>query len=103
MTKLQDRLSDSQNILRLQLTETEVGLFIRDNVCANCQGDLLTKHAPQRTWLIVCPKCGQVPIGGYIPRYQGTKIEQDKANTLMDLGTAKEPREEDTILNELGF
>ncbi len=90
------------NLLQLELDEQQIGVFVRDHVCA-CGADLLPKLSPHRMWSAECPNCGQIAETGYQKRSQAEHNKSRVLATLGDLKPKRDPRDPDTVLKELGF
>ena len=92
------------NILApLTFVEGEIGLFIRDNSCGLCGGHLFTKHAPGRKYTAHCPEHGVVMSHTHTSKYKADKAKQGVIDGKHELRDDPEPRDEETILRELGF
>ena len=97
-----DLLKD--NILDpLTFVEGEIDQFIRDNSCGLCGGHLYAKHAPGRKYTAHCPEHGIMMGHSSVSKYKADKAKQGEIDGKHELRDDPKPRDEESILKELGF
>lgn len=87
----------------LTFEEGEIDQFVRDNSCGFCGGHLFAKHAPGRKYTAHCPEHGVMRGHSSVSKYKSTKAKQHEQEGKRELREDAEPRDEETILKELGF
>ena len=94
----------SGNILEpIAFVEGEIDLFIRGNSCGLCGGHLYAKHAPGRKYTAHCPEHGVMRGHTSVSKHKAAKAKQGVIDGKHELREIDEPRDEETILKELGF
>ena len=63
----------------------EAALFVRDYVCADCQGHLTLFFGPGRTWKAKCLRHGWIMAHNYMSARDAERSEQQIANIQMEL------------------
>ena len=102
VSELESRLKG--NLLSpLTFSEGEIDKFIRDNRCGLCGGHLLSKHTDNRQWIAYCYKHGDIREHNYVTTYKADKVKQSVIDGRHELKPESKLRDEQTILEELGF
>ncbi len=84
---------------------------ISRRVCARCYGDLVKTMADDRTWGLICPKCGDTWHGATVSRRYAERLGQQAMNEYLEvrhnpalrdvLGIERSSEAE--IMKDLGF
>jgi len=96
-------LFDGNILTPLSFVENEIDIFVRDNSCGLCGGHLYAKHAPDRKYTAHCPEHGVVMEHTKTSKYNAEKTKQGVIDGKHELRESDEPRDEETILKELGI
>jgi hypothetical protein len=63
----------------------EAALFVRDNVCSECQGHLVLFPAPGRKWQAKCPEHGWIMAHNYMSKADALRRDQQIRSIQMDI------------------
>jgi hypothetical protein len=88
-----------------------IEIFLRDNVCARCYGELAKQPAENRLWDAHCPACGTAWSGATIRRSTAEKRGQQALSELREVKgnmpdlfpNPNHGKTANQILSELGF
>jgi len=102
LNSLEERLKG--NILDpLTFEEGEIDVFTRDFRCGICGGHLLGKHTDDRKYTAFCHKHGVIMDHNHVTAYKAEQAKQSATDGKHELRKPMKPRDEETILAELGF
>ena len=93
-------------IAPLEFTDGEASVFIRDNVCAICLGELIAQpsQAEGRTWNVVCVDEGSIMYAhSFVSRGKAEAVTQMRLEVAKDITPPGPKRSPEELIKLLGF